>query len=75
MKCALLTVLVASSLSLFSCASAPLEQIMEARQQARIDAANANRPITRGAADGLGSIIADSAPPKGTTLGENAPAK
>ena len=38
----------------------PLEQVVDQHHQARIDAANANRPLARGAADGLGAYIAQS---------------
>jgi hypothetical protein len=38
----------------------PLEQIVDANRQARIEAANANRSLTRGASDGLGTYIAKS---------------
>jgi hypothetical protein len=37
-----------------------LEQIVDEHHQARIDASNANRPVVRGAADGLGRYIAQS---------------
>ncbi len=37
-----------------------LEQIVEERHQQRINAANANSTLGRGAADGLGSYIAQS---------------
>lgn len=33
----------------------PLEQVVDAKHQARVDAANAHRPLTSGAADGLGT--------------------
>ena len=36
----------------------PLEQIVDANHQARIDAANARQPLARGASDGLGTYIA-----------------
>jgi hypothetical protein len=39
----------------------PLEQVVDEHHQARMDAANANRPLARGAADGLGAYIAQSA--------------
>ena len=43
-------------LPFFSVACAhSLEQIVDAKHQARIDAANAHQPIARGAADGLGA--------------------
>jgi len=45
---------------LVSACAHPLEQVVDAHHQARIDAANANRPLARGAADGLGSYIAQS---------------
>ena len=38
----------------------PLEQIVDANHQARIDAANAHQPLARGASDGLGTYIAQS---------------
>jgi hypothetical protein len=58
-----LSLLLALSLlsSLTGCATSSLEQIVESRHQARIDAANANRPLTQGAGDGLGASFADSA--------------
>ena len=45
---------------LVSACAHPLEQVVDAHHQARIDAANANRPLARGAADGLGTYIAQS---------------
>ena len=42
-----------------SCAH-PLERVADARHQARIEAANANQPLGRGASDGLGTYIARS---------------
>jgi hypothetical protein len=51
---------------LVSACAHPLEQIVDERHQARIDAANANRPLARGAADGLGTYIA-----RGQTETEN----
>ena len=59
-RLALLSPLLAAGL-LAGCAGS-LEQIVEARHQARIDAANASRPLTHGATDGLGASLADSAP-------------
>jgi len=50
---------VLAGLFLNACAH-PLEQIVDEHHRARIDAANANRPLARGAADGLGSYIAQS---------------
>lgn len=44
-----------------SCAQS-LEQIVEEHHEARLEAANANKPLTKGAADGLGSGIGDTAP-------------
>ena len=38
----------------------PLERVADARHQARIEAANANKPLTDGAADGLGTYIVRS---------------
>jgi hypothetical protein len=42
-----------------SCAH-PLERVVDERHQARIEAAIANQPLGRGAADGLGTYIARS---------------
>ena len=44
---------------LASCAH-PLETIAEQRHQDRIDASNANQPLTHGAGDGLGKSFAQS---------------
>jgi hypothetical protein len=49
--------LLALPLTLGACAH-PLEHIADASRQSRIDAANANRSLTHGASDGLGSYIA-----------------
>lgn len=45
-----------------SCATSSLEQIVQDRREARLHQANAARPLTHGAADGLGFSIADTAP-------------
>jgi hypothetical protein len=47
---------------LSGCVSASLEQIVENRRDARLQEVNAGRPLTHGAADGLGFSIADTAP-------------
>jgi hypothetical protein len=52
-KYLLVTALLMTPL-LAACAH-PLEQIVDAKHQARVDAANAHRPLTSGAADGLGT--------------------
>jgi hypothetical protein len=49
------------------CAAMPactttLEQLVEQHHQERIDAANANLPVNRGATDGMGSYMADTSP-------------
>ena len=49
--------LVFAALALTACAH-PLEGVVDVRHRARIDAANANRPLVNGAADGLGTYIA-----------------
>lgn len=54
-------------LTLPACAASSLEQIVETRREDRIVRANAHRPLTHGAADGLGFSIAESAP-EGVTL-------
>ena len=51
--------MVLAALLVGGCAH-PLEQVVEENHRARIDAANADQPIGRGAADGLGSYIAHS---------------
>jgi hypothetical protein len=38
----------------------PLETVVEERMQARMDASNANQPLTKGAGDGLGKSFAQS---------------
>ena len=43
---------------LLSGCTSSLEQIVDTHHQSRIDAANANRPLAGGAADGLGRFIA-----------------
>jgi hypothetical protein len=50
-------IVILAALSVGACAS-PLEQVVDGRHQARIEAANANRPLANGAADGLGRYIA-----------------
>jgi hypothetical protein len=50
-------ILVFAATMLGACAH-PLEQVVDGRHQARIDAANANQPLVHGAADGLGTYIA-----------------
>jgi len=47
------------SLSMAACAH-PLESVALQRHQERIDASNANQPITNGAGDGLGKSYATS---------------
>ena len=47
------------SLSMAACAH-PLESIAEQRHQERIEASNANQPVSRGAGDGLGKPYATS---------------
>ena len=59
MKPICIVVLFLAALTLASCAH-PLEQLVDAHHQARIDAANANLPLARGASDGLGAYIAQS---------------
>ena len=49
--------LVFAAVMLSGCAHT-LEQVVDGRHQARIDAANANQPLVHGAADGLGTYIA-----------------
>jgi hypothetical protein len=44
---------VLAALSMAACTQS-LEQVVDSRHQARIEAANANQPLVRGAADGLG---------------------
>jgi len=56
--------LLCGILSLASCASSSLEQIVDAKHAARIDKANENRPITHGAADGVGFTVAETEPAK-----------
>ena len=53
------TILLAAPVFLVACAH-PLERIVDTNHQARIDAANANQSLARGASDGLGSYIAQS---------------
>jgi hypothetical protein len=50
-------IVVLAAVSLGACAH-PLEQVVDVRHQARIEAANADRPLVSGAADGLGRYIA-----------------
>lgn len=59
MKWLMCVVVCSSVLSAASCAS-PLERIVEVRRQERIDSYNAQRPVSQGAADGIGSTIAES---------------
>jgi hypothetical protein len=47
------------SLSMAACAH-PLESIALQRHQERIDASNADQPLTSGAGDGLGKAYANS---------------
>jgi hypothetical protein len=47
------------SLSMAACAH-PLESVAEQRHQERIEASNANQPLTNGAGDGLGKSFAAS---------------
>jgi hypothetical protein len=61
---------LAACLLLTGCATSSLEQIVESRHQARIDAVNANRSLTQGAGDGLGASFADSAPREALTLSD-----
>jgi len=56
-----LAALILSTLVFTSCATS-LEQIVEEHHQKRIDETIANQPVTRGAADGMGSYIADTSP-------------
>ena len=67
----ILPAVIAGALMCASCANS-LEQIVEDHHQARIDAANANRPLTHGANDGLGSAIAETAP-HGMSLSDGPP--
>lgn len=48
--------------TLFTSCATPLEQIVEEHHQQRIDRSIANQPVTHGAADGMGSYIADTSP-------------
>jgi hypothetical protein len=59
MKLGLMLVVTVTALVGASCAH-PLETVVDARHQARIEAANANKPLGSGAADGLGRYIARS---------------
>jgi hypothetical protein len=59
LKAAALLVLLAV---LPACAASSLEQIVQDRREARLQQVNASRPLTHGAADGLGFSIADTAP-------------
>ena len=54
-----LLILGVLSLSMAACAH-PLESIAEQRHQERIEASNANQPVTKGAGDGLGKSFANS---------------
>jgi hypothetical protein len=49
---------LAASLLVASC-SQSLEQVADTNRQNRIDRANADLPLTSGAADGLGNIVAE----------------
>ncbi len=49
--------LVMGAMMMGACAH-PLEREVDVRHQARIEAANANKPLAGGAADGLGTYIA-----------------
>ena len=60
MKLAVLGTLIAASLALPACSSS-LEQIVESRQQQRVDAANARSATFIGARDGLGFSAGDPA--------------
>jgi hypothetical protein len=55
--------LLCGILTVASCANSSLEQIVDAKHAARIDKANENRPLTHGAADGIGFSVAETAPP------------
>ena len=48
-----------TTLSVAACAH-PLETIADQRHKERIDASNANQPLTHGAGDGLGKSFAQS---------------
>ncbi len=54
-----LLILGFATLTCASCAH-PLESIAEQRHQERIDASNANQPLTNGAGDGLGKSFGQS---------------
>lgn len=56
----LLLVLIIAVPAFTSACTTSLENIVDANHQARIDAANANHSLARGAADGLGTYIAQS---------------
>jgi hypothetical protein len=51
---------LAASLAFASCAH-PLEQIVQENHELRLKEANHNLPVARGASDGLGASIAQSA--------------
>ena len=67
MKNLLLVLVIAVPAFTTACTSS-LEQIVDANHRARIDAANANHSLTRGAADGLGTYIAQSHETEATAL-------
>jgi hypothetical protein len=50
-----------------ACANS-LEQIVDEHHMARIDASNANKPLNRGAADGLGNYYAQTRAEEGSDM-------
>jgi hypothetical protein len=56
----LMMVLVTGMALLGASCAHPLERVVDARHEARIEASNANRTLGNGAADGLGRYIAQS---------------
>jgi hypothetical protein len=67
MKNLLLVLIIAIPAFTSACATS-LEKIVDANHRARIDAANANQSLARGAADGLGTYIAQSHEAEATAL-------
>ncbi len=57
---AMAILLIPAALQLTACTNS-LDAIIEAHPEARIAAANANRPLTRGYGDNLGAAVAESA--------------
>ena len=54
-----LMLIVTTAMMLGACTHG-LESMAESRRQARMDAANANRPLSSGAGDGLGWMVAQN---------------